>query len=71
MEKENTRYYNEDEIQYEFDSLNDSKQVDVLYNALGLMRSCNAYSEIKVIAYSMGFKNDKGSSDTYYKSKEQ
>ena len=44
-------------IQKEFDKLKKNKKIEILYNALGFMESCNAQSQLDAIARAMGIDN--------------
>lgn len=55
--------YSNEQVMDIFYSMKKSRQIEVLFNALGLMSSCNSQSETAVIALSMGLK---GKDDNFY-----
>ena len=61
------KYYNSNEIYNEFDKLSKDKKIVILYEAIDYMQQYNGRSRFQCISLAMGYENDKGDKDSYYK----
>ena len=61
------KYYTRKQIVSEFLKLNKDAKIMYLIDALDYMQAYNGRSQIMCIALAMGYDNDIGSQDTYYK----
>jgi len=66
METE-TKYYTSEQVSTKYASLSLKEKNEVLYEAIDYMQSYNGRSRFLCIAMAMGFDNDEGNTDTYYK----
>jgi hypothetical protein len=60
-------YYTAMQIDEEFDNLSCEDKISILYEALGHMQAWNGRGKFMCIALAMGYDNDEGGRDTYYK----
>jgi hypothetical protein len=60
-------YYTSTQIDEEFDSLSCEDKSSILYEAIGYMQEWNGRGKFMCIALAMGYDNDEGNRDTYYK----
>ena len=65
------KYFNEKEINEEFNKLETRDKIKVLYEAIDFMQEYNGRSKFLCIAMAMGYVNYDGCSDSYYKRAEQ
>ena len=64
---EKLKYYTSDDIAKAYSKLSCVQKNDVLYNAIDYMQQYNGRSRFICIALAMGFDNDIGENNTYYK----
>lgn len=61
------KYYTSGHIHHEYNSLSPSHRIDTLWEALDYMQAYNGRSKILCIAMALGYDNNEGEDDTYFK----
>lgn len=62
-----TKYYAGNQITDKFDCLTPQQKIHILWESLDYMQAYNGRSKTLCIAMALGYDNDEGEDNTYYK----
>ena len=65
--KDETKYYTNTHINRQYNDLNPQQKIELLWEALDYMQAYNGRSKILCVAMALGYDNDEGETDTYFK----
>lgn len=65
--KKSIKHYTADQISDKYNKLSLNKKNEILYEAIDVMQQYNGRSRFDCIAIAMGYRNEEGRHDTYYK----
>jgi len=67
IQEDETQYYTDTFISRQYNHLKPQQKIDILWEALDKMQEYNGRSKLLCVAMALGYDNNEGAYDTYYK----